>query len=358
MLTELNVSTLRNIKAITIQPVSGVNLFVGSNGSGKTTLLEAIHLLAMGKSFRSRQLKTLIQFEHDSFRVTGRMQQHNIPVGLNFHNKEGLVIRFNNAPLKKLSDLAKQIPLQNIPANSHQFFELGPQFRRQLLDWGLFHVEQGFNYHWLSYKKALQQRNAALKAKRSDQEIKLWDESLAVHGGNIDQFRQKHLSAIREKLITTFQQICPEFTNVDIDLKYSTGWPADRTLAQSLDEGVIRDKQLSYTRNGPHRADWSVIIHDSDASHILSRGQQKLFFLALCLVQLKCNQDRKIGNSILLIDDLRSELDDKHIALVIEQLSKLSVQSFITATDNVIEDLLNKASINNKVFHVEQGNVS
>lgn len=56
-----------------------------------------------------------------------------------------------------------QLPLQFVPANCHQFFEQGPRYRRQLLDWGLFHVEPSFNLHWQAYKKILQQRNAALR---------------------------------------------------------------------------------------------------------------------------------------------------------------------------------------------------
>lgn len=355
MLVELNVSTLRNINEIKIKPYSGINLIIGPNGSGKTSLLEAIHLLALGKSFRTRLLKAVIQLEQDSFQVTGKLNKHHIPVGLQFDSKSGLMMRFNNAPLKRLSDLAKQLPLQNIPANSHQFFEQGPRFRRQLLDWSLFHVEQSFNYHWLSYKKTLQQRNAALKNKKSEKEVTLWNELLVLHGEKLNQFRQKHLSEIEPDLIKTFQIICPEFNEMKIDLKFSSGWAVDKTLAESLELGLQRDKQLTYTRSGPHRADWSVRINDVDATAMFSRGQQKLFFLALCFVQIKLNQ--RLGNTagVLLIDDLNSELDQSHLALVLEQLTTLPVQSFISSTGSAIQDELGNNKVEHEVFHVKQG---
>ncbi|RLA01991.1 MAG: DNA replication and repair protein RecF, partial [Gammaproteobacteria bacterium] len=144
MLSQLTLLNLRNISELSLQPATGINLITGDNGSGKTSILEAIHLLALGRSFRTRSLKNVVQFDQQQFQVVAKIKAET-PVGLQFNINTGLQIRLNNAPLKKLSELAMQLPLQLIPTNCHQFFEQGPRYRRQLLDWGLFHVEPSFN---------------------------------------------------------------------------------------------------------------------------------------------------------------------------------------------------------------------
>ncbi|WP_292363869.1 AAA family ATPase, partial [Methylophaga sp. UBA1464] len=147
MLTELTLTHFRNIQKAVVYPDPGINILSGENGSGKTSVLEAIYLLAMGRSFRTRNLKNVIQTDEVHFQVFARIKP-GIPVGLQFSSATGIQIRLNNAPLKKLSELASHLPLQYIPANCHQFFELGPAFRRRVVDWGLFHVEQDFLFHW------------------------------------------------------------------------------------------------------------------------------------------------------------------------------------------------------------------
>ena len=197
MIKTLNISGLRNISNITLGPSSGINLILGANGSGKTSILEAVHLLGLGRSFRTRTLKNAVQFKQQQFQVVAKTDTQ-IPVGLQFNLNTGLQIRLNNAPLKKLSDLATQLPLQMIPANCHQFFEQGPRYRRQLVDWGLFHVEPEFNYQWQSYKKILQQRNAAIRHRKKVEEIQLWDAHLVSYGEKITTHRQRQLAQLLE----------------------------------------------------------------------------------------------------------------------------------------------------------------
>ena len=43
----------------------------------------------------------------------------------------------------------------------------GPRYRRQTLDWALFHVEQAYREVWQRYTRALRQRNAALRAQHA-----------------------------------------------------------------------------------------------------------------------------------------------------------------------------------------------
>jgi len=351
LLSQLNIRTLRNVSDVTLFPSAGINIIIGQNGSGKTSVLEAIHLLALGKSFRTRTLKSVVQFGQPHLQVIAKTIG-NMPVGLQFSILDGLSIRLNNAPLKRLSELASQLPLQFIPANSHHFFEQGPKYRRQLIDWGLFHVEPSFNFHWQAYKKILQQRNSALRQHRKRNEIQLWDAHLISHGEVITALRRKQLDNLLIEFKQIFSNICPIYKGAQYEVKYREGWLKGETLSAALEKTIQRDEQLGYTRSGSHAADWSFRINNFNPADVFSRGQQKLFSLALCMAQAKITADVKHEKSILLLDDLSSELDKDHQQNVLQELELLPVQTFITATElDVIP------SKKYTVFHVEQGTV-
>ena len=349
MLSLLSISNLRNISEVSFHPTKGINLILGDNGAGKTSILEAIHLLALGRSFKARTLKSAIQFGQEQLQVIAKIA-NDTPVGVQYNQHTGLKIRLNSAPLKRLSDLAIQLPLQFIPANCHQFFEQGPRYRRQLLDWGLFHVEPSFNFHWQSYKKVLQQRNSALRQHKKSEEIKLWDNHLAEHGEKITQLRRKQLDTLLIEFEDVFQRLCPDYQGAKFAIKYRTGWNKDKELSASLNDALDRDRQLGYTRSGSHAADWSFTINGHNPAEVFSRGQQKLFFLALCMAQAKITEHIRHEKSILLLDDISSELDTQHQKNVLNELANLPVQAFITATDMSL-----KSHEKVTVFHVKQG---
>ena len=353
MLTELSLTHFRNIHKSILYPSSGVNLLVGENGSGKTSVLEAIYLLAMGRSFRSRNLKNVIQNEEQYFQLFARIIQ-GIPVGLQFGNASGLQIRLNNAPLKKLSELATHLPLQFIPANCHQFFELGPRFRRKVVDWGLFHVEQEFFYHWQAYKKILSQRNAALRNAKPNSEIKVWDASLNAHGLKLATYRNEYLDQLVISFKEWFMLLCNDYKTSKFELRYLSGWPKGEDFADILNKTIDRDRALGYTRSGPHAADWSLRVDGQDPAELFSRGQQKLFFLAISLAQITLMQQINKQQSVLLIDDLSSELDREHQVSVLQAIKKLKVQTFITTTNTELSARLVKEE-NDIMFHVERG---
>jgi DNA replication and repair protein RecF len=85
---------------------------------------------------------------------------------------------------------------------------------------------------------------------------------------------------------------------------------------------------------------------------MFSRGQQKLFYLALCMVQARMAEQSNQDRSILLLDDISSELDQKHQRNVLHEIALLPVQTFVTATELTVEK-----NQNIKLFHVERGRI-
>ena len=71
--------------------------------------------------------------------------------------------------------LAEALPLQIIDPEVHDLVAGGPEQRRRYIDWVAFHVEQDHLAAWRRFRRALKQRNAALKAGSAAATIRSWN---------------------------------------------------------------------------------------------------------------------------------------------------------------------------------------
>ena len=83
------------------------------------------------------------------------------------------------------------------------------------------------------------------------------------------------------------------------------------------------------------------------------RGQLKKLCLALIVSSLKIVREKSDKPIILLIDDLRSELDEKSQQSVYRQLMDIDLQLFISNIEEQIPGVFEGKEF--KMFHVEHG---
>ena len=205
ILSQLELCQVRNLAEAKLTPSPGVNLIYGANASGKTSLLEAIHILSTSRSFRSLHILHIIQREKDYLRVIGKVldaKQKEISLGIE-RDKESTQLRLAGEVVKTASRLASMLPVQIINPDVHKLLEQGPKYRRQFLDWGVFHVEQSFHSIWTEYNRILKQRNAALRSGMKPADIQAWDKGLVENALKITQLRSKYIETILPTLKTT-----------------------------------------------------------------------------------------------------------------------------------------------------------
>jgi Recombinational DNA repair ATPase (RecF pathway) len=70
-INRIQMVSFRNHEKLEMEFSAGINVIWGENGSGKTAVLEAIHLLSIGKSFRTNRISEIIKHENETFRVEG-----------------------------------------------------------------------------------------------------------------------------------------------------------------------------------------------------------------------------------------------------------------------------------------------
>lgn len=342
-------------------PGPGFNLITGDNGSGKTSLLEALHLLAHGRSFRGRARDGLIRTGDPALSVfaewtaTGGMLRR---AGLR-HAGGNWQARLDGAAVGHLGELCEALAVVSFEPGSHALIDGASEGRRRYLDWGLFHVERAerggnFLHLWRRHARALKQRNALLRQRRTDTQLDAWEHELQQSGEALTAQRDAHVACLQPHLGAMIEALLPAAAGVQLSL--SPGWRRQElSLADALLLARERDLAQGHTSVGPHRADLRLELQDLPGREGLSRGQAKLAALALLLAQAAYLAELDGHWPVLQLDDLASELDRHHQQRVLRALSTSGAQVFVTGTE--MPSMLQQLDLPTTMFHVEHGKV-
>ena len=302
------------------------NLIIGKNGAGKSSFLEAIFFILSKKSFRTSSLNAMINFESSFFKLDAILDEEKFSftkdLSSSIKSKEGN-FKINFLPLI----------LNNFSLN---LLEAPKENRRSFLDYLMFHVEHDYKINHLKFRKALAQRNRALK-KRSCSELRSWTKVFIE--------LSQRLTKMKLDFIDSFLKSFPAFVDSSslpktlqekfksISITYDKGWKDN--LLEELRESFIKDQARGFTSLGPQTSDLSVKINEQVSGNILSRGEQKLLILLIYLFFIKAFNDLRPNKTIFLLDDLPSELDEKNLDLALNLLQDADCQLFITSLENL-----------------------
>ncbi|NDJ55590.1 DNA replication/repair protein RecF [Enterobacteriaceae bacterium 4M9] len=354
-LTRLIIKDFRNIENADLTLSPGFNFLVGANGSGKTSVLEAIYTLGHGRAFRSIQIGRVIRHEQNEFVLHGRLkgEERETAVGLSKDRNGDSKVRIDGSDGHKIAELALLMPMQLITPEGFTLLNGGPKFRRAFIDWGCFHNEPGFFVAWSNLKRLIKQRNAALRQVSRYSQLLAWDRELVPLAEQISRWRAEYSEAIAADMADTCAQFLPEFA---LSFSFQRGWEKETDYAQVLERGFERDRMLTYTAHGPHKADFRIRADGAPVEDTLSRGQLKLLMCALRLAQGEFLTRQSGRRCLYLIDDFASELDDARRGLLASRLKATQSQVFVSAIS--AEHVMDMTDKNSKMFAVEKGKIA
>jgi DNA replication and repair protein RecF len=326
------------------------NLIYGANASGKTSLLEALAYLGRGKSFRGAPTSSLIRHGEQEFVLFGEVE--NGPrysrVGVR-NGRDGLEVKVDGDKDGGAAALAAALPLQLIDPEVHNLVSGGPEQRRRFLDWIAFHVEHDYLDTWRRFRRALKQRNAALRAGAKENVIRSWNAEFLELSSRVDAARRMALEVAEDCLLERGQALLQH----DVGFEYQPGWPRDKSLVEALESGLERDRQLGSTQAGPHRCDLKLNCDERRAKRLVSRGQQKLLACSMILGAAETAQAALERPLLLLLDDPAAELDNDSLARLMEQVVGLGAQVIATSLTSEALEFPSPPTM----FHVEHGHV-
>ena len=350
----LEVRNLRILADISIDFSPGLNLVVGSTGSGKSSLLEAVHILGSGRSFRTHRLRDVVTSGESSLRIVGRTISDDgitSTIGIE-HSLGGFRIRRDGVDVKAASELAAFLPTVTVTPDSYRLVTDGADLRRRVIDRLLFHVEPRYIEQYQRYRRALRQRNAAIRCGVAEDEFGGWNTELAAAGEQLTAHRIQYL----ERAVPAMEDVVTKLVGMPIDIRFYCGWDSAISLKKACERSLTNDRLRGYTQTGPHRADLRFAVDGRPAQHTLSRGETKLLVTAILVAQVRDLTSTLGQPPVVLVDDLASELDSDSRSRCLAELNASGAQLFLTVIPGQWlddDDFKEK-----RLFHVEQGRIA
>ena len=347
----IKAANYRSFKLFNLHLNPGLNLFYGENGAGKSTILESIQQNLTGKSFRSNNIDQIIQKGYKKFQVKTIFQGNSFVSSQKTENNK-LIYQSstNNSPTIK--EILLEFPSCMLESTDFFFNTAEPEKKRNYLNKVLFYVEHSYTDTLKELKKVHKQRNYALKRGLKD-EIKLWSNRLCDIEPSITELNQAIIEKLNTKLANS--KLTELFYNKNrwiggIFLKYDNGFDNKKSLNQVLHDGLPLDMLLKRTNYGPHKRKFTIHNKEDNISTFLSRGQQKLLSIILHVLQKEIIDEHTNKSSLLLLDDISSELDSDNLKLMLKYLEENTQQTLMTSITNTVFTEFKNITM----FHVEQ----
>ncbi|MBP8960770.1 DNA replication and repair protein RecF [Patescibacteria group bacterium] len=325
-ITKLELINYRNHKNLSMEFAENTTLIIGGNGSGKTNIIEAINMLSTGKGFKASFDREVINYKEKSSTIKGNITRETNDDTLKKEIKMGILIQKDqdesNKSIKTAKINGKPLKIGNLSNsfNTVLFSPLemnllvnGPSKRRDFLDTILFQRDDAYKKDLSNFTKVRRQRNKILETLREKgsgyAQLKFWNEKLIQHGKSLQEKRKQFFEYINDHINDVIKKIDP---NIETKVKY--------LINPALEEKLVLYQQKEIfagaTLVGPHRDDFIFTSKEygetQDFSKFASRGQQRTLILALKLCELSYLEQRIGEKPVLLLDDIFSELDEKH----------------------------------------------
>lgn len=337
-------TNFRNLAPDEIEFGPGLNFIIGENGQGKTNLLEAVYFFRHGRSFRATSDTEMIRFDEPFCRAeieTSFRDGHNETFAFSVERRGVKTIKIDGQVLPRRSDLAGRFPAVLFGPGDLRIVSGEPEHRRRFLDMVGTMTNPSYLKSARDYRRALEQRNAALKARAGGDELAAWNDRLIASGVDLTARRRELVGMIEIELAAHARDVDSPFA---FSMRYESMLAAEggggdditpeaaltRAFHEKLAAVVHEEARRGITLVGPHRDDVAFHMAGHDLRRFGSQGQRRLFAVLLKLAELAHLETELRESCVLLLDDVFAEFD----AAIMAKLQRMldgERQVFITS---------------------------
>ncbi|MDR2868736.1 MAG: DNA replication and repair protein RecF [Bacteroidales bacterium] len=359
-LHDIQLINFKNYKETQVAFSDNVNGVVGMNGTGKTNLLDAIHYLALCKSYFNAQDGYAVNFDADFFAIHGnfisRETQQNYKISCTYKTAGRKAMKMNGKEYDRFSDHIGMFPVVMVSPYDCDIINDGSDVRRKFFDMMIAQFDHEYLHQLISYQKIIHQRNTVLKKMLENRTIDqpllaLYDEQLDTPANYIYLKRKLFIDSI----LPVFQQHYDRLTDhrEEVSLFYQTDMN-HATFLQGIQAAYATDMKCGYSTFGVHKDDFLFHIDGRQVKKYGSQGQQKAFALALKLAHFDYIYERKKIKQIILLYDIFDKLDKQRTARLLELVGQDHFgQVFISDTDESrVSNILTAFNIAHQMLNV------
>jgi DNA replication and repair protein RecF len=339
---KLYLNGFRNYSDATARFNEGVNVIIGRNAQGKTNLIEAIHYLAVGRSFRPASDKELITLNGESACIragvlsSGRDQT----LEARFFRGRRRELYANEVKLKKTTDLTGRLTAVLFCPDDLTIIKDGAAVRRKLMDNCLSQLRPGYLASLMEFNRLYEHKTRILRDYHDKPSLlELLDDfdlRLAQQSARLIYYR----SAFAEGLSRRAADIHREFSSgaEELTVRYKTVGRMDASgkKPEELLDGLLehqREHRQAELRSGmclsgAHKDDLEIDINGIPARKYASQGQARTASVSIKLAERDIHYDDRGEYPVLLLDDVLSELDSVRQSFILGRITHGQV--FIT----------------------------
>jgi DNA replication and repair protein RecF len=354
MLVErLTLRAFRNYAEVTTAFAPGGAYITGANGSGKTNLLEAIYYLANQASFRTSHREELQGLGATQCVVgatvteRGAQRQSELAVQL-AHGTRRLFL--NGKETREPHRFMERFAAVAFHPGTINVIKGGPAGRRHLIDRGIASLQPEYVQVSQDFQRALKQRNALMRsaASGSPAALAVWTERFIEVAVQITRCRTQHVAQLNSTLAELVQRLGEDLGSLTVEyrpavLAKCTPQEHEAVLASQKGETLLHERfaaaaqrlrraedAIGQTLFGPQRDDFVICYQGRESRGYASQGEQRLVaFLLVAALAIDIYQQRG-HRPVVLLDDVVSELDERHRLVVFDFLKTHAFQVFIT----------------------------
>jgi DNA replication and repair protein RecF len=306
-------------------PAEGVAL-IGDNAQGKSNFLEAIYYLETFRSFRGARDEQLVTFGADVFRLVGEAAPGSssngaarVTAAFERRGKRKKVC-VDGAEQERLGSALGRLAAVIFSPSDLELVSGGPKERRRFLDILLSLNEPGYLGALQEYRRALHQRNAALRDALPLRVVHAWDTRLVESGAEVMRARREWIDGVMQGYGDYYARVSSDGrARVSYQSSFELGGATttqglSEAFRDALGRAAERDRRMGTTTVGPHRDDVRLTLEGPsealDLREYGSGGQRRTAALALRLVEADTIRDRRGASPLILVDDAFAELDE------------------------------------------------
>ena len=374
-ITNLKLRNYRNHRELSIIPKKDIIVIYGKNGSGKTNILESISLLNSNGGFRNANLSDLIHENHlgplelfgANFQIKLDSDIYSVGLGLKKKGEDLIkIIKIDSMRTNTLNLNDKIRFFWVVPRMSH-LLQNTPMERRAFIDMMIGSVDKSYSERLQEYRKLKKERLKILKNKNFKNHEKWLDiieQRICSSGLIICDSRRTFLKSLNKRLKVindkTESLILELNGTLDKVLLEKPALFVEEFFIQKLKENRFKDSISGRTNFSANKTD--LVIYDLKKRKEVknfSTGEQKLIIISIILSFIEFIKTSKSEKLIFLLDDIFSYLDSNYISRLLQELSKLNIQTWITdvradwiSNSPMLKNIIHKINIGDKHFKV------
>ena len=360
----LKMIDFRNYKELNINFSPKINFITGKNGAGKTNIIEALSFISNLKSFRNASDYDMINWNSNSSYCSSKV------IGSEFEKFEiGIIkdqktvkkkIKIDNNDIKKVSDYYGKLLTVIFSPSDIDIINGTPDLRRRYFDSVISKIIPGYIDELNKFKTVINSRNALLKKIRerlSDiRELDIWDKMYSDKASIIFKKREIFIKEYSSFFSKIYMDISKEELPVSIFYNSSLKDSDAILIYNEIKKNRNNDIKRGATSLGPQRDDYNFKDKRGfDFTRYASQGQRRTAAIALKISEFEIIKKAKNKKSVILVDDIFSELDEKRRYNMLDLLIEKG-QLIFTMVNSDIASNWNKSSYKN--FSVNNGFIS